>query len=196
MKNKIILLSVIGICILGLLVFSFLKITECDSLSGDCDIAGNEGQKEFSETTVISLPEGYTLDSYTIEKVTESSCDTDADCETPMEYLVQSRCPFTSLCLENKCAVICPDVKTVEFQGNITEVKPEMDDSIIVENAFTGEHPCNLEPDPGNCEAAMPRYYFDKEERTCKEFLWGGCDGTVPFDLLEVCKSTCERIIR
>ena len=31
---------------------------------------------------------------------------------------------------------------------------------------------CGLEPDPGQCEAAMPRYYFDDG---CKQFFWGGC---------------------
>jgi hypothetical protein len=41
----------------------------------------------------------------------------------------------------------------------------------------------------------MPRYYFDNKEGKCKEFLWGGCDGTVPFDSLDVCESTCEQII-
>jgi hypothetical protein len=66
---------------------------------------------------------------------------------------------------------------------------------IYIEGTFTGEHPCSLEPNLGNCKAAMPRYYFDKEEQKCKQFLWGGCDGIVPFDSLEVCKSTCERTI-
>jgi len=240
---------IIGL-IVGLTAYSFLKVTKCDSSKNDCNIAGNEEQKKFSEATTVSLPEGYTLDSYTVDKVTDETCKQDADCETPMEYLVQSRCPFTSLCLENKCTVVCPDVKTMEIQGVITHAQPEMDGSIItiesngefyealvsipnlgeeyvshiknieigkyiqvignpikikdseriiasqiyVEGAFTGEHPCNIEPDPGNCEAAMPRYYFDKEERECKEFLWGGCDGIVPFDNLEVCKATCIQL--
>ncbi len=56
----------------------------------------------------IVLPQGYNLDSYKVEKVLEITCVGSDDCETPMEYLVQSRCPFTSLCLENKCAVVCP----------------------------------------------------------------------------------------
>lgn len=66
---------------------------------------------------------------------------------------------------------------------------------VYVEGAFTGEHPCTLEPDAGKCEAAITKYYFDKNEGKCKEFLWGGCDGTVPFDMLEVCEKTCERSI-
>lgn len=47
---------------------------------------------------------------------------------------------------------------------------------------------CNLEPDPGVCEAYIPKYYFDKEENKCKEFIWGGCDGVVPFDTLKECE--------
>ena len=30
------------------------------------------------------------------------------DCETPMEYLVQSNCPFTTKYYNNQCAVVCP----------------------------------------------------------------------------------------
>jgi len=52
--------------------------------------------------------------------------------------------------------------------------------------------PCDLEPDSGLCYAAFRKYYFDKEEQICKEFIWGGCNGTVPFDTLEDCRE-CER---
>lgn len=51
--------------------------------------------------------------------------------------------------------------------------------------------PCDLEPDGGLCNAAIPKYYFDKEEGLCKEFIWGGCGGTVPFDSMEECLE-CE----
>ncbi len=50
---------------------------------------------------------------------------------------------------------------------------------------------CELPPDSGPCEAAIPKYYFDQEEQKCKEFLWGGCEGLIPFDTLEECKE-CE----
>ncbi len=54
-------------------------------------------------------------------------------------------------------------------------------------------HPseCDLEPDPGLCKASIIKYYFDKTEGKCKEFVWGGCDGVVPFETLEACKQ-CE----
>lgn len=50
---------------------------------------------------------------------------------------------------------------------------------------------CELFPRAGRCDAAIPRYYFDQEEQKCKEFLWGGCDGVVPFETLEACQE-CE----
>jgi hypothetical protein len=53
----------------------------------------------------------YTPEShgFYVEKVLEESCSSDDDCETPMDYLIRSSCPFTSKCLEGRCAVICPN---------------------------------------------------------------------------------------
>ncbi|MBT3500965.1 MAG: proteinase inhibitor I4 serpin [Candidatus Marinimicrobia bacterium] len=51
---------------------------------------------------------------------------------------------------------------------------------------------CYLEPDPGPCEAYIPSYYFDQGEGKCKEFIYGGCGGVVPFITLEECQESCE----
>ncbi len=48
---------------------------------------------------------------------------------------------------------------------------------------------CELEPDPGICEAYMPRWYYDADAGRCKEFIYGGCGGTVPFETKEECKA-------
>lgn len=50
---------------------------------------------------------------------------------------------------------------------------------------------CDLMPNPGPCFAAIPKFYFDEETQKCKEFIWGGCGGVVPFDTLEECQE-CE----
>ncbi len=44
---------------------------------------------------------------------------------------------------------------------------------------------CSLEPSPGNCYAAITKYYYDQTENECKPFTWGGCGGVVPFETLE-----------
>ena len=46
-----------------------------------------------------------------------------------------------------------------------------------------------LDPDPGHCEAAITRYYYDRDETRCAEFLWGGCGGVVPFETLDECEA-------
>lgn len=51
---------------------------------------------------------------------------------------------------------------------------------------------CALTPDPGPCEALIPKYYFDAEKGKCREFMWGGCEGVVPFNTLEECEACLE----
>jgi hypothetical protein len=35
-------------------------------------------------------------------------CVQDTDCQIPMEFLVQSNCPFGSACINSECKVVCP----------------------------------------------------------------------------------------
>lgn len=44
----------------------------------------------------------------------QKSCVIDSDCKTPEYFLVQSNCPFDSVCIRNQCAVICPMVDSCE----------------------------------------------------------------------------------
>ena len=57
------------------------------------------------------LPDGDLLNDCKIEKILSVSCETNEQCETPSEYLLQSRCPFTTLCLDKTCVVVCPLVQ-------------------------------------------------------------------------------------
>lgn len=54
------------------------------------------------------------------------------------------------------------------------------------------EFRCSLKPHVGRCDALFERYYFDSDEGVCKEFIWGGCGGVVPFDTIEECRDVCE----
>ena len=51
---------------------------------------------------------------------------------------------------------------------------------------------CNSIPNPGMCFAAIEIYYFDQNTGQCEESIWGGCDGLVPFWILEDCQNSCE----
>jgi hypothetical protein len=50
---------------------------------------------------------------------------------------------------------------------------------------------CALKPETGQCRAAFPKYYFDASTRSCRQFIWGGCGGVVPFETLEDCTQAC-----
>jgi hypothetical protein len=58
-------------------------------------------------------------------------------------------------------------------------------------NKESNHKDCILLPEVGSCDAAIPKFYFDQSENKCKTFVWGGCDGVVPFETLEDCNNKC-----
>lgn len=50
---------------------------------------------------------------------------------------------------------------------------------------------CTLKPESGKCRAAHTRYWFDADSGSCRAFIWGGCEGVVPFETLQQCQQTC-----
>lgn len=48
---------------------------------------------------------------------------------------------------------------------------------------------CSKSPQDGPCYAAIPKYYFNREKMRCDTFIWGGCNGVVPFETLDACNS-------
>jgi len=65
----------------------------------------------------ISLPENYSLDNYRVAEVSNISCKKSIDCTTPGRYLMMSSCPYTSLCIKDKCNVVCPEYKAPTIVG-------------------------------------------------------------------------------
>jgi len=50
--------------------------------------------------------------------------------------------------------------------------------------------------DIGPCKAAVVRWYYDPEDRSCKDFVFGGCDGnTNNFATKEKCERTCTKFV-
>lgn len=48
---------------------------------------------------------------------------------------------------------------------------------------------CSQIGETGPCKAYLKKYYYDETEKKCKEFIWGGCEGVVPFQTLEECQN-------
>lgn len=55
-----------------------------------------------------------------------------------------------------------------------------------------GSPRCLLDPDTGPCKAIFEKYYYDRKAGKCRPFIYGGCEGTVPFETLEECREACE----
>ncbi|XP_054711275.1 papilin-like [Uloborus diversus] len=54
---------------------------------------------------------------------------------------------------------------------------------------------CQLFPETGPCKANIVRYYFDKNEKTCKPFIYGGCEGNGNnFETVEECNGKCNDV--
>lgn len=50
---------------------------------------------------------------------------------------------------------------------------------------------CRQKPDGGPCKALFWKHYFDPKTSECKEFIYGGCEGTIPFETREECEQEC-----
>ncbi|KAK3550177.1 hypothetical protein QTP86_021209 [Hemibagrus guttatus] len=56
-----------------------------------------------------------------------------------------------------------------------------------------GDAVCSLKMDPGSCFARQAMYYYDSEEKACRLFLYGGCQGNGNrFDTKEDCDKMCR----
>lgn len=50
---------------------------------------------------------------------------------------------------------------------------------------------CTMVPEKGPCKAIFWKYTYDPKTNQCKEFMYGGCEGTVPFETKEECVKMC-----
>ena len=92
-----------------------------------------------------------------------------------------------------------PDFYLVyKYNGSPACVLPESVPKLIQRNWMEIENVtsessrlCYSIPETGLCKAAIEKYYFDWETKSCKSFTWGGCGGKVPFDTMELCQGLC-----
>ncbi len=50
---------------------------------------------------------------------------------------------------------------------------------------------CLDRPRRGHCRASIPAFYYDYRTDRCRQFLYSGCGGFIPFSTLNECATTC-----
>ncbi|KAI4570258.1 hypothetical protein MJT46_005775 [Ovis ammon polii x Ovis aries] len=73
----------------------------------------------------------------------------------------------------------------------------EMDSQFDSTTGFLGNNAeiCLLPLDDGPCRARIPSYYYDRYTQSCREFMYGGCEGNANnFETLEACNEACWKI--
>jgi hypothetical protein len=87
---------------------------------------------------------------------------------------------------------------TCENQSNATTtttIPPTTTSATTTSSSSTttlAESRCKLVPNAGVCEAMIPKYFYNVSEGLCRTFIWGGCQGVVPFNSMQDCQITCE----
>ncbi|XP_051534832.1 kunitz-type serine protease inhibitor 6-like [Myxocyprinus asiaticus] len=62
-------------------------------------------------------------------------------------------------------------------------------------NAVNTTDLCLLPSVVGNCRAALPRFYYDATNQTCKQFIYGGCGGNNNnFETQKACETSCNGV--
>ncbi|KAL8614574.1 hypothetical protein ACOMHN_066716 [Nucella lapillus] len=53
---------------------------------------------------------------------------------------------------------------------------------------------CRMPKEPGTCRAYFPRWHYDWDTRTCRQFVYGGCQGNSNnFETQQDCLNFCQR---
>ncbi|XP_019480272.1 PREDICTED: tissue factor pathway inhibitor 2 [Hipposideros armiger] len=54
---------------------------------------------------------------------------------------------------------------------------------------------CLLPAEVGPCRARIPSFYYDRYTQSCREFMYGGCEGNANnFESREACEDACWKI--
>ncbi len=109
--------------------YSCIAIEGVDCIDDRCVVIPETPVAEEAE--VLEKPEGNT----------GAACTSHEDCQTPMDYLVRSICPYSSRCIDNHCAVVCPMFdRTVDPQTGYTQgVACEEDTDCVCDEYAAGD---------------------------------------------------------
>jgi hypothetical protein len=150
-KSKHIALLLLFMFIIAVVFFGVYFVKQKNMLQS------SHSTEEIPNTETVSLPVGYSVKDYTVTEVTRQICENHDDCSLPMEYAIRSNCPYTSLCINKSCTVVCPifnEEEVVAFRKQ-SPFNPEIEQAIkeylLSQNEFSwvtvsnSQRQCNVE---------------------------------------------------
>ncbi|XP_051963421.1 papilin-like [Xyrauchen texanus] len=89
---------------------------------------------------------------------------------------------------------LMPSTQFKVYRKTQASADDERQNEADVRAVNTTDH-CLLPSVVGNCRAALPRFYYDVTNQTCKQFLYGGCGGNDNnFATQEACETSCNGV--
>ncbi len=65
--------------------------------------------RDAASLAILAVAPENPTPKYTVEKNLGTPCDNEKDCKLPFDYALQSRCAFTTKCINSMCSVVCPE---------------------------------------------------------------------------------------
>jgi hypothetical protein len=66
---------------------------------------------EFEKNNLINARRYFNTDiKYETAETLETSCFNDFDCDLPFDYAIRSNCRYIATCINERCAVVCPEL--------------------------------------------------------------------------------------
>ncbi|KFD56213.1 hypothetical protein M514_02991 [Trichuris suis] len=90
------------------------------------------------------------------------------------------------------CLSLVGSTTTESFFSSSVRTESSSDED-SEQSASLDDEVCHENKDPGQCKAAIDRWYYDEDKKECLQFKFGGCGGNGNrFRTKETCESRCN----
>ncbi len=105
---KIVLIALGAIFVIGASINAvdyFMQQSEWRKSNAEFDSLS----RDAASLAILAAVPANPTPKYTVEKNLGTACEDEKDCKLPFDYAIQSRCAFTTKCINSICSVVCPE---------------------------------------------------------------------------------------